>query len=121
MSENDTSENDNLGNEVTFSQVIKKADDAYMKLHKQSVKTPAAVKIRDEVSLELCDIVELLKALRNTFSDTAPTSLKANVLPKLLATGARHNFVVAWGLLHCWQCGTSFNRTLLATEESETL
>ena len=79
MSENDTSENDNLGNEVTFSQVIQKAHEAYLKLHKQSVKTPAAVKIRDEVGNDLCDIVDLLKALRNTFSDTAPTSLKAIV------------------------------------------
>ena len=70
------SENDDLGNEVTFSNVIKRLDDAGTKLRAQSIKTPAAMKIRDEVSHELAKICDLVIILRDTFADTAPTNLK---------------------------------------------
>jgi hypothetical protein len=60
MSENGTnSENGDLGNEVTFANMIKRLDDAYAKLRAQSITTSAAVKIRDEVRSELAEICDL--------------------------------------------------------------
>jgi hypothetical protein len=63
--------------DVNFRVVIEKLGNAYSMIKGQNVKTPAAVKVRDEVRDELDAILIHMQHLKNIFCDTAPTSLKA--------------------------------------------
>jgi hypothetical protein len=67
-------EDGDLGNDTTFSNVVKRLTDPSEKLYSQSNNTPEAVNINDEVYHELAEII-FVSTSRDKFSDTAPTNL----------------------------------------------
>jgi hypothetical protein len=57
-------ENGDAEDPVTFTNAIKMLSQMCVKLGEQNVKTPAAVKIRNEVCQELADFIEVIQGLR---------------------------------------------------------
>jgi gas vesicle protein len=64
---------------VTFSKTIKTVIQLFTKLSGQNVKTPAAVKMRDEVCEKMDEVIQAIKSLRAIHGDDPSTSIKATI------------------------------------------
>jgi hypothetical protein len=70
-------ENTNPKQDATFTGTFDLIRNAHNKLRTQNIKTPAAVKIRDEVCAELIYAMDAIEELRTVFGDNATAALKA--------------------------------------------
>lgn len=72
-------ENQDVEEHVTFSKAIKMVTQMLGKLAGQNVKTPAAVKIRNEVLEEMGEVIKAIQMLRETFGNHSAASLKVSL------------------------------------------
>jgi hypothetical protein len=68
-----------VGVPTTFDEAIERIVQMHIKLRMQNVKTPATVKIKDEVCQDMCDVLKVIELLKDTFSNYSTTDLKTSL------------------------------------------